>query len=56
MKTENQKMRKFLVLVEVKGHVEECPMFARTIDEALEAADLEYGEDNVKRIHPEVTQ
>ncbi|WYW04218.1 RNA polymerase inhibitor [Pseudomonas phage vB_PpuP-Kallioja] len=56
MNTEAQKMKKFLVTVGKGRAVEEIPMFARTIEEALEAADLEYGEDNVFRIRPEVTQ
>lgn len=53
---EKQKMKKFLVIVELRNVVQEVPMFARTIEEALEAADMEYGEDNVRRIRPEVTQ
>lgn len=53
---EKQKMKKFLVIVELRNEVQEVPMFARTIEEALEAADLEYGADNVRRIRPEVTQ
>ena len=53
---EKQKMKKFLVTVETRNDVQEVPMFARDIEEALEAADLEYGEDNVRRIRPEVTQ
>jgi hypothetical protein len=53
---EKQKMKKFLVIVELRNVVQEVPMFARNIEEALEAADMEYGEDNVRRIRPEVTQ
>lgn len=56
MNLEKQKMKLFKVTVEVRGQREEVPMWARTIDEALEAADNEYGEDNVYRVRPEVTQ
>lgn len=56
MPKQDQKMKKFLVTVEYRKEVQEVPMFGRTIEEALEAADLEYGEDNVRRIRPEVTQ
>lgn len=53
---EKQKMKLFKVTVWIHRQREEVPMWARTIDEALEAADLEYGEDNVYRVRPEVTQ
>lgn len=55
---EKQKMKKFLVTVESDNmrHAQEVPVWARDIEEALEAADLEYGPDNVRRIRPEVTQ
>lgn len=53
---EKQKMKEFRVTVGVGRAVEEVPMFARTIEEALEAADLEYGEDNVFRVRPKVDQ
>jgi hypothetical protein len=56
MNVEKQKMRKFLVTVETQYTAQEVPVWGRTIEEALEAADLEYGEDNVRRIRPEVTQ
>lgn len=32
------------------------PVWARNVDEALEAAELEYGPENVGRVRPEVTQ
>lgn len=56
MNAEKQKMKKFFVTIEYRKEIQEVPMFGRTIEEALEAADLEYGEDNVRRIRPEVTQ
>lgn len=56
MNVEKQKMKKFLVTVGRGYGVEEVPVWARTIEEALEAADLEYGEDSVFRIRPEVPQ
>jgi hypothetical protein len=56
MNTDKQKMKKFLVTIEYRKEVQEVPMFGRTIEEALEAADLEYGEDNVRRIRPEVAK
>lgn len=56
MSTDKHKMKKFMVTIEYRKEIQEVPMFARTIEEALEAADLEYGEDNVRRIRPEVTQ
>ncbi|WYW04269.1 RNA polymerase inhibitor [Pseudomonas phage vB_PpuP-Kompost-2] len=56
MPKQDQKMHKFLVTIESRDCAQEIPMWGRTIEEALEAADLEYGEDNVRRIRPEVTQ
>lgn len=56
MNLEKQKMKLFKVIVELRGERQEIPMWALTIDEALEAADNEYGEDNVYRVRPEVTQ
>lgn len=53
---EKQKMKLFRVTVQLRGVRDEVPMWAHNIDEALEAADLEYGEDNVYRVRPEVTQ
>lgn len=53
---EKQKMKEFRVTVELRNEVQEVPMFARTVEEALEAADLEYGEDNVRRVRPKVDQ
>lgn len=52
---ETQKMKKFLVRVETQNSAQEVPVWGRNIEEALEAADLEYGADNVMRIRPEVT-
>jgi hypothetical protein len=51
---ETQKMKKFRVTVETQHTAQEVPVWGRTIEEALEAADLEYGSDNVRRIRPEV--
>lgn len=56
MNTDKQKMKKFLVRVETQHSAQEVPVWGRNIEEALEAADLEYGSDNVRRIRPEVTQ
>jgi hypothetical protein len=56
MPKESQKMLKFLVSIESRDCAQEVPVWARTIEEALEAADLEYGEDSVRRVRPEVTQ
>lgn len=53
---EKQKMKLFKATVELRGERQEVPMWARDVDEALAAADLEYGEDNVYRVRPEVTQ
>ncbi|UMO76090.1 putative host RNA-polymerase inhibitor [Pseudomonas phage P413] len=50
------KMKLFKATVKVHGEIEEVPIWAESIDTALEVADLEYGEDNVYRLHPEVTQ
>lgn len=51
---EKQKMRLFKARVTLKGRVEEVPVWARNLEEALEVADAEYGEDNVMRLRPEV--
>lgn len=56
MNLEAQKMKKFFVRVETQHTAQELPVWGRTIEEALEAADLEYGADNVMRIRPEVAQ
>jgi hypothetical protein len=53
---EKQKMKLFKAKVTIRGETQEVPIWARDIDEALEVADLEYGEDNVQRLRPEVTQ
>lgn len=50
------KMKLFKALVLINGQTEEVPMWAPDIDTALEALDNEYGEDNVQRLRPEVTQ
>lgn len=52
----DMKMKLFKATVKVNGEIEEVPIWAETIDTALEVADLEYGEDNVYRLRPEVTQ
>lgn len=49
-------MKLFKAKVQVNGKVQEVPVWASNIDEALEVCDLEYGEDNVLRLRPEVTQ
>lgn len=46
-----QKMK--LYTAEVHGQW--VPVWARNLDEALEAAELEYGPENVDRVKPEVT-
>lgn len=51
----SQEMKLFKALVTIGGEVQEVPMWARTIDEALEALDNEYGEDAVMRLRPEVS-
>lgn len=53
---EKQKMKLFKATVWLNRERQEVPVWARDVDEALAAADLEYGEDNVYRIRPEVTQ
>ncbi|QNJ57451.1 RNA polymerase inhibitor [Pseudomonas phage Waldo5] len=50
------KMKLFKATVLVKGQVEEVPIWAESIETALEVADAEYGEDNVTRLRPEVTR
>ena len=52
---EKQKMKLFKSKVTVRGETQEVPIWARDIDEALEVADLEYGEDNVQRLRSEVS-
>lgn len=49
-------MKKYLARVTVGGQTQEVPIWAESIETALEVADLEYGEDNVQRLRPEVTQ
>jgi len=46
-------MKLFKVLVTVEDEIEEVPMWASSLDEAHEAAELEYGE--VHRVRPSVT-
>jgi hypothetical protein len=53
---EKQKMKLFKAKVTIRGETQEVPIWARDIDEALKVADLEYGEDNVQRLRPEVAQ
>lgn len=45
-----QKMKLFKAEV----HGQWVPVWARNLDEALEAAELEYGPENVDRVKPEV--
>lgn len=56
MTAKDLKMKLFKVTVKLKGQIEEVPVWAESVDTALEAADLTYGEDNVYRVRPEVTQ
>lgn len=46
-----QKMKLFKAEV----HGQWVPVWARDLDEALEAAELTYGPENVGRVKPEVT-
>lgn len=46
-----QKMKLFKAEV----HGTWVPVWARNVDEATEAAELEYGPENVGRVRPEVT-
>ncbi|WYW04363.1 RNA polymerase inhibitor [Pseudomonas phage vB_PpuP-Kurepalu-2] len=56
MSKRDTEMKLFKATVKVRGEIEEVPVWAETIEVALEAADLTYGEDNVYRLRPEVTQ
>lgn len=56
MTKRDTKMKLFKATVKVRGEIEEVPVWAESIETALEAADLTYGEDNVYRLRPEVTQ
>lgn len=47
-------MKLFKVQVTIEDEIEEVPMWASSLDEALEAAELEYGE--VHRVRPVVNQ
>lgn len=47
-----QKMKLFKAEV----HGQWVPVWARSLDEALEAAELTYGPENVERVRPEVVQ
>lgn len=50
--------KKFLALIQFPKRKEpiEVPVFAVSLEDALEQADAEYGEDNVRRLRPEVIQ
>ncbi|MGV8919564.1 MAG: host cell RNA polymerase inhibitor [Pseudomonas sp.] len=50
------KMKLFKVTVKQGGEMQEVPVWAESLETALEAADLTYGEDNVYRVRPEVSQ
>ena len=50
------KMKLFKATVKFRGEIQEVPIWAESIETALEVADEEYGEDNVHRLRPEVTQ
>lgn len=55
---DKQKMKLFKAELTTEGwggSVKWVPVWARNVDEAAEAAGLEYGEDNVGRVRPEVT-
>jgi len=56
MSKQETKMKLFKVTIKQRGEIEEVPVWAESIETALEAADLIYGEDNVYRVRPEVTQ
>lgn len=56
MSKQDTKMKLFKATVKVRGEMEEVPVWAESIETALEVADMEYGEDNVYRLRPEVTQ
>ena len=49
---EKQKMKRFEAELVGKFTSSWVPVWARNVDEALEAAELEYGEDNVGRVRP----
>ena len=49
------KLKLFKATVKFRGEMHEVPIWAETIEAALKVADLEYGEDNVYRLRPEVT-
>lgn len=49
---DKQKMKRFEVELVGKACSAWVPVWARNVDEALEAAELEYGEDNVGRVRP----
>lgn len=55
-KKQETKMKLFKVTVEIHKEIQEVPVWAESLETALEAADLTYGEDNVRRVRPEVTQ
>lgn len=43
-------MNKYIVTI----RAQDIPVFADSLDEALERAEDEYGEDNVERVRPSV--
>lgn len=49
---EKQKMKRFEAELVGKFTSSWVPVWARNVDEALAAAELEYGEDNVGRVRP----
>lgn len=51
---DKQKMKLFKAEAVTFGGTEWVPVWARDLDEAREAAELEYGEENVGRVRPEV--
>lgn len=51
---DEQKMHRFKATVVIRGQREEVPVWGRTIEEAHDAAELEYG--SVERIRKEVNQ
>lgn len=55
-KVDKDKMKLFKARVTVRGETQEVPIWAPNLEVALEVADMEYGEDNVQRLRPEVTQ
>jgi len=50
--------KKYIALIQLPKRKEpiEVPVFAASLEDALEQVDQEYGEDNVHRLRPEVIQ